>query len=263
MATPQYILGRGLVMMSKVDPVTNRALGWYPVLSTRSFTISTTSEKLPHYNYSTKGRPKDASVRISSEYTLNFSVDDISLANLSMFFGAEGETITQASATAIAVNIANPKPGLTYFLGEGASNVMGDKEISNLTLTAGATALVEDTDYTVDVINGSVSFIEGGAVTAATASVTGTYDRAQATFSRFLSADDDKMLAIKFISDNNGNDPDSAEAQGVWKLPRVLISPDGGFDLIGDDWQTLTFTGEILKFGTMAEVYRDGRAVTL
>lgn len=260
---PLAILGRGVVWCSEVDPQTNRPLGWYPVLSTKTFTISVASEKLPHYNYSTRGRPKDASVRISTDYTLSWSVDDMNVANVARFFGASGETVTQAAATGIAINIANPRPGITYFLGEGGLNVMGDKNISDVVLTAGATPLVVELDYTVDLVNGSVTFVEGGAVTAATPAVTGTYNREQSTFSRFLSAAEDKILAIRFISDNNGNAPDAADAQEEWLMPRVAVSPDGGLDLISDDWRTLTYSGEILKFGTRAEIYRDGRPVTV
>ena len=260
MSTPLVRLGRGVVWMSLVDSRTNRALGWYPVLSTTAFSISATVEKLPHYNYSTKGRPKDASLLTAKDYVNNFTVDDINPQMMAMFFGADGsETVTQSAATAIAISISNPLPGMTYFLGETATSVMGDKNVSNVVITAGPTALVEDTDYTVDLVNGSISFLEGGAVTSSTASVTGTYDRAAASFSRFISSDKEILVSIRFITDNNTNDPDNPEANEVWKLPRVSLAPDGSFDLLGDEWQSMTFSGEVLKFGTLAEVYRDGK----
>jgi hypothetical protein len=48
----------------------------------------------------------------------------------------------------------------------------------------------------------------------------------------------EKEYALKFVS-NNPAGPDQ-----IWELWRVKLSPNGAFSLIGEEWSTLSFTGE-------------------
>lgn len=48
----------------------------------------------------------------------------------------------------------------------------------------------------------------------------------------------DKEYALKFVSNN------PAGPNQIWELWKVKLSPNGAFSLIGDEWATLSFTGE-------------------
>ena len=51
----------------------------------------------------------------------------------------------------------------------------------------------------------------------------------------------DREFAIRFVTDNPAG-PDE-----TWNFWRVTLSPNGPFSLIGDEWSTLSFTGEGLS----------------
>jgi hypothetical protein len=48
----------------------------------------------------------------------------------------------------------------------------------------------------------------------------------------------DKEYSIKFVS-NNAAGPDE-----TWEFHRLKLAPNGAFSLIGDEWLTLSFSGE-------------------
>lgn len=54
----------------------------------------------------------------------------------------------------------------------------------------------------------------------------------------------DQEFGIKFVSDN------PAGPNQTWEFWKCKLSPDGAFSLIGDDWVTLSFTGEGLDDST-------------
>lgn len=51
----------------------------------------------------------------------------------------------------------------------------------------------------------------------------------------------DKEYALKFVSDNPYGPNE------VWEFWKVQLSPGGAFSLIGDEWSTLSFSGEGLS----------------
>jgi hypothetical protein len=51
----------------------------------------------------------------------------------------------------------------------------------------------------------------------------------------------DREFAIRFVTDN------PAGPNETWYFWRVTLSPNGPFSLIGDEWSTLSFTGEGLS----------------
>lgn len=51
----------------------------------------------------------------------------------------------------------------------------------------------------------------------------------------------DREFAIKFVTDN------PAGPNEIWYFWRVTLTPNGPFSLIGDEWSTLSFSGEGLS----------------
>ena len=54
----------------------------------------------------------------------------------------------------------------------------------------------------------------------------------------------DKEYALRFTSDN------PVGPNETWEFWRMTLAPDGAFSLIGDEWQTLSFTGTGLADST-------------
>lgn len=248
-------LGRGRVLASEVDRLTNRALGYFEIMSPQSFSISANIEKLPHYDYTEAGRPKDAEAIIAKDWTINMSVDSFNRANLGLFFGSKPETHTQAEYTDRTETITAIMPGLEYELGVTNTDVMGVRNLTAATFTFEGAELEEDVDYAIDMSRATVVFYAGGAVTSG-GSVLATHSGEVSTITRVVAKGDPRILALKFESDNAYGE------NFVIKIPRVSLSPDGQMDLMSDDWSSMSFTGEVLKVRGREMLYRDNRAMT-
>jgi len=89
--SPQlYSLGRGILSIGEwvgtvapTDPA-----GYVDVGNCPSFEIEVTEEKLDHFSSRSGIRLKDKVVVLETGFNLNFSLDEISVANLVMFFRA-------------------------------------------------------------------------------------------------------------------------------------------------------------------------------
>jgi hypothetical protein len=111
-----------------------------------------------------------------------------------------------------------------------------------ITPTAGGSALVEGTDYEVDHVMGRIFVYATGSMVAGTdydldiaanSSATTTVDRVQAMGDSTIEG------ALKFIAENPADD----DVQVEYQFHKVLLSSDGDFSLIGDDWSTMTLKG--------------------
>lgn len=244
-------LGRGRVLVSEVDPITNRVSGYKEILLAKDFTVAVSGDRLPGYDYTVRGRPKDASVLISREYTASFGTESMDDFNVGLFFGSDAEDVTQAALASVTGTINAVLPGLTYFIGENEANQTGLKHLTSAAFTVGGTALDEDEDYTIDLVNGAVTFLAGGAVVSG-GNVGYTVSAPARTYKRVVSASEEKTLAMKFITDNEVGE------NRVYKFPRVILSPNDGFVLQSDAWSAPTFNAEILRFGAQHEIYCDG-----
>lgn len=139
-------------------------------------------------------------------------------------------------------------------------SIAGDADVNSATgeteITNSAIVLVQDetdtttyvagTDYEIDMslkddVIGRIKFLEGGAITdGATVHVTYGYDSpAYTEVQAFKNTQVEGML--RFVSDNPAGTQQELE---IW---RCSLTPAGDTAMIGDDWSTLGFTGEILK----------------
>lgn len=256
MEEKNLVLGRGRVLVSEVDRLTNRAFGFFEIMSVQSFSLNATVEKLPHYDYSVSERPKDGEAVIARDWTINMSVDSFNPENVGLFFGSKPENHTQAAFTDRVENLTAVLPGLELELGVTSSDFMGVRNLTDAVFTFEGAELEEDVDYTVDMLRGTVIFLAGGAVTSG-GTVIATYSGEVSTVSRVIGRGDPRILTLKYESDNAHGE------NFVIKAPRVSISPDGAYDLISDDWSSMSFTAEVLKVRGREMLYRDNRPLTL
>ena len=105
---------------------------------------------------------------------------------------------------------------------------------------------VAGTDYEIDITLsdddiGRINILEGGSITDLEV-IHVTYAYAALTYSNIAMFANTQITGkLRFVSDNPAGDQQELE---VWS---VSLTPTGDTAMIGDDWSTLGFSGEILK----------------
>lgn len=251
--TMNYTLGRGKLYFSAFRPGTTNPAGFEYVGHTTAIGITASTEKLDHWNMDSNVKFKDRSVTLSADFSMTFTTDHISPENVARFFLSENaERVSQADATGVSETITDIEIDRYYSLGVTESAPAGVRELKTVSVTVGGTALENEVDYRVDLENGLVYFIEGGAAVAGTDAVV-TYGVEAHTFDRVVSGSSNVRGALKFVSDN------ATGTDATIYAPCVELSPNGDFQLKGDEWQELSFNVSVEQLPGRAALYREGR----
>lgn len=248
-----YTLGRGEMHFGQYRPGTQIPRGERYLGNTPELGFSAEQESLDHYNSDRGVRIKDESVLLQLDYSGTFVTDNISPENLAMFFLGESLRHTATAATAQEDEFADVELGSSYQLGTSASTPSGVRSVENVVLTVGSTPLVAGTDYVIDLELGRFTLLEGAEDVEDGDTVKATYDVEASTRARVISRSMTIEGAMRFIAHN------PAGENLDYFMPWVKITPNGDFQLKGDDWQQLSFTLEVLKKGSLESVYIDGR----
>lgn len=256
MSVKQHTYGSGEIsfaafLASTQTPGARRYLG-----NTPEFTLTSEQENLDHYDADHGIRVKDDSVVTELTQSGTVVTDNINYDNLAMFFLGTTSTLTTASATGDIDNIASAQYG-TYQLGVTSVRPTGVRKVASVvvTNTAGDTTYAATTDYLVDAEYGTVTLLEGGAITAGSG-VKITYNVATSTRKQVVASNRTIEGALHFKSFN----PVGPKID--YFMPWVKLTPNGDFAIKADDWLTIPFSVEVLKKGDLAPVYADGQAVT-
>ncbi len=257
-----YALGRGQIMFDRfaanvdVDGDT-KGEGYRYIGNTPEVSISSASEDLDHYDSDDGVKVKDDSVQLTMDRSGKFTTDNIDVGNMALLFLGEATTKTQAAGVGIT-EILTLVPGRHYQLGESASNPSGNRVISNVAIGKGVsygTPVLTANNWQYDAALGLLYILADAAdIAAAGVECEIEYDRADVDREQIISGSQSIYGQIKFIAKNP-----KGTLRDVY-CPYVKISPDGDFNLKGDDWQTMSFTFEVLQRGALEGVYVDGRA---
>jgi hypothetical protein len=254
----QYVLGRGKVYFTRFNPGTKtpedgeRYIGNCP-----SINFSSSEDKLEHYSSEGGLKVLDAAVTLQLTRSGAFTTDNINLDNLALLVAGETSALTQTSGTALTQTIEGHKDRY-YQVGQTAGNPSGVVNISNVVITDNATGLVTLAagNYTVDLAKGRVYLKDDAADVVNGTLYKITYDVAAASRTLVVSKTDTVYGAIRFISDNGYG------VNNDYYLPYVKIAPNGDFNLIGDEWQQIEFSMDVLKLDSTTEsMYINGRPV--
>lgn len=253
-----YTLGRGQLHFGQFKPKTQiprgeRYLGNSPELS-----YNGTQDSLDHFSSDGGIRFKDKSVILQQDYAGGFSLDDINMANVGMFFLGEAAVLSvttrQGTDTITGVEV-----GFAYQLGTSETDPSGVRQVSAVTVTATAagggagTPAVLGTDYVLDPALARITVLEGSTVLTEGVVATVAYTVDASTRDRVISRGQSIEGSLRYLANNpEGDNID-------FFMPWVKITPNGDFSLKGDDWQVLPFTIEILKKGNLEAIYADGR----
>lgn len=255
-ATKQHTYGSGEVSFARFLPNTQIPGAFRYLGNTPEFALSAEQETLDHMDTDHGIRYRDDSVVTSQTMGGNIVTDNINQENVALFFTGTTGIITQASATAQVMNVAEVQFG-TYLFGVTNANPTGLRHITVASVTSDptGTTYVAGTDYVVDGISGTITFVEGGALEEGDPVIV-TYSAAASTRTQVISGNDSIEGALRFKSFN----PKGPRTD--YLLPYVRLAPDGDFALKGDDWLTIPFSLDVLRKGDLAAVYADGVAVT-
>lgn len=253
------VLGRGQVFFDRfADGTTNRQGERY-LGSTAAFSVSGESQELDHYSSEQGLRVLDESVTLQIDLTGTMTVENMTAENVALFFFGDSETASISAATGETEDFT-VIPGHYYQLGmtdtkpEGVENV--DTVAVVLDPVGANSTMSEGTDYEVDLQQGFVRVLEGGAATEGD-TIRVTYNIGAQTQSRVKSGTKLIQGAVRFRSYNG------VGGQRNFYMPKVTLRPNGEFQLKGEEWQNIGFNLQILQPGTaLSALLATGRGVT-
>lgn len=261
MASPQnYTLGRGKLHFAQFLPDSQIQSGFRYIGNTPSINMTSESENLDHYSSDEGIRNKDESVLLQLDRSGSFTTDSIQPANMAMLLLGDYSTVVTAAGTGTTTVIAGDtvKQGLTYQLGVSALAPAGARMVSNVEVANTATPATEyvaGTDYVVDTARGLLTILETatGGIPDGTG-ITITFDVGASERIQVVGGSKTIEGALMYVSAN----PAGQQFDYLW--PWVKITPNGDFELKGDEWQTLPFSFEVLSKSPLAPVYINGQA---
>ena len=270
--TQKYTLGRGEVFFNKFKPGTNIGEGERYLGNTPEYSLTNDVETLDHFNSDRGLREKDESVLLEISSSGSMNCDNISGENVALFFLGNLLTKSSTSVTAQKEVFTNWKRGLTLQLGTTDATPTGVRKVSNvkvgkaakaatLNLTGDISAIPGVTivdaagNYEVDLELGRLYLEPTSTEINGDIKLVVQFDVAAQSRDMVISSNDVVQGSLRFVSHNaKGENKD-------YFFPKVTLSPDGDYNLKGDDWQSMGFTFEALKLQGRERVYIDIRAV--
>lgn len=253
-------LGRGEVYFNVFAPGTDVGRGERYLGSTQAFSLNVETQQQNHYSMERGIRTKDESVTTQIDFMGNITADNIDHHNISLFFMGSRSTQAVAAATGATETFTNVLPGTYLQLGATATNPTGLRSttIDSVTRDPLGTPAVAtaNTDYVVDNALGRIYIVPGGAITAGS-TIEVTYDVAAHSFDTVVSGNDVLFGAMRFVAYN------AVGAQTDYFMPKISLRPNGEFALKGEDWQQFGFQIEVLKLGSLEQIYANGRPYTV
>ncbi len=237
-----YTLGRGKVSFSRFKFGTRIPIGFKYIGNTPEFSLTIESENLDHYSSDEGIREKDDSVPLEVSRTGTLTTDSMRSDNIAYFFFGTKDIVTQLAVAAADETFTDVEPGTQLKLGVTDSNPAGYFGINGASLTVekGVTVLTLGVDYTVNAKLGTVTLLEGGAIVKGD-DITVNYAVLPSTRDRVQSGSTPVEGAMLYEALN----PKGTNFH--YYLPYVKVTPNGDFNLKGDEWQTLPLSLEILK----------------
>lgn len=251
-----YTLGAGKLYFDRFDE-NDQPTGEYYIGNTTSLTGSTDETREEHYSSDEKERAKDASVVTQSDQTIAWTTDDIQPENLAMLWKGVYEELSVAARTAVVEEFTVMR-GRWYQLGTSPTSPTGARAVTFTTVTDDAATPVPIAagDYQTDPELGRFYISEDATGVQDGDVVKVTYAEAAHTRSVVISQGETIRGALRYIADNTAG----VNRDDYW--PLIEVSPDGDYEFKADSWSEMSFTAEVLKRGTYAKHYVDGRPVT-
>lgn len=249
--TKDYSLGRGKLYVAKLDVDTGLPTdaGYRDVGNVPDFSISIDIEELLHQSSQQGLKVTDKRVVTSQTMKLSIALDELSSQNMALFFSGDTDvSVTNPAVAGITTITQSGAAVLGQWLDIVDGNGVRCMDLDNADVdvfggVAGATALAEGTDYTLDLKMGRL-FLLSDAATANDGDIIKVTLAANAGAAAKLDSvvaltKSSEQLVLKFISENPANDDEQVEFQ----FHSATLSAEGDFSLIGDDWTQMKLSG--------------------
>ncbi len=256
-----YILGKGKVFFGQFAPGTRTVVSGQRYFgNTPEFNTTSESESLDHFDADGGIRVKDDSVPLELNRSGSFTCDHISPQNLALWFLGTTNLVTQGVLTSVVQSVPNAKRGARYQIGKSNANPSGVRGLTTVTASNTTTpaTLVEGTDFKVNLDTGGFEILPNAPNVSAlgTDTISITYSGTSITYHQIKSGSNSVIEGELFFEATN---PKGTRFD--YLFPFVQLTPDGDFELKGEEWQVLGFTFEALKLDDNTEsIYTNGRA---
>lgn len=209
---------------------------WVEVGDTDSLEVSVDRSYVEHYESKTGARNLCARGIDQTSWTMSMNTFDFDRTALARALVGTSSEVAGASITDEAFTV----------FGSGTTIFTDHPDISTVvvTNTAGITTLVADTDYTVNALQGSITFTATGLgkLTVSGSNKTGLIDYAYAAYDKVeANLVGEQEYAVRFAGINTVNN----EAV-IASLHRVSLSPASVLSLIGNEYASYEVTGLLM-----------------
>lgn len=242
--TARGFIGAGDVWLNRFDPTTSLPTGWVGPLEASKFSIKPNSElkELESKGRETYGQIIE-SVPIQKPAEFSMTLREANKDNITLMFMGEQATLSQGSGS-VTDQALNLKAGF------GTAVLHQNLSTSGLVLTSSpaGTTYVLNTDYTVNYRLGIITAVPGSALATAVAAAGGSglnllvdYSYTAIDGSRVRGAVQPQLRAwVKFDGKNFADG-----APVIAEVYEVVLTPEGEFDFLADDWNELPMTGRM------------------
>ncbi len=241
-STDNYQLGKGVVYFNRKDLVLGTYTGERDLGNAPSFSFNIALEKLEHF--SSRGGLKAKDKNIVSQITpgVSFSLDEVTADNLALLTLADIVTVNQPGATVV------DEPHKAH---QGMRVTLANRNPTSVVVkkAGGTPTYVNGSDYKIDTTLKDdkigriyiMTTAEGGDI-AENEDIVVSYTAPVLVYTKVAAFKQTQVEGfLRFVSDN------PAGLQQELQIWRVSLTPSGDTSMIGDDWSTLAFTGEVLK----------------
>ena len=256
------VLGRGRLFFDRSDS-DGKSTGERYLGNTPELNLTQDVTTLDHTASDYGVKEMDDQMVLQNTRSGSFITDNISIENVSMFFGGNEQTVVNTQQTDVkeVLNGNNPiRRGRFYQLGATVDEPqgMGNIDPANFELyyaAANASVVIGSGDlsavsgltllpagnYELEADTGRVYIEPDAPDLVASSKLYAQYNRKAGAVDMFITNDDSVRGALRYISDN----PKGLQMNYYW--PEVNLTPNGDYALKGDDWQQLSFNFAVLR----------------
>jgi hypothetical protein len=242
-----YKTGEGLVFLQPLGDLA-QAGQLFEVGDLDSLAVNAENTRKERYSSQVGPRELADSQLDTTKLSVSFTMLQMTAFNRALAVGAgTPNSLVQSALTAATFVIANAVIGGKYWIGTQGVTVTG--------VMGGATALL-DTDYEVDGATGMIHLLSKPEAATLTL-VTVTYNRKATLLS-------DKVFDAGFMSKPEAEyrmfirGTHAFGPKAFTLFNRVRLAPDGEREYIGEDYSTVSMSGEILPDDSVPYEYRFG-----
>jgi len=234
-----YAVGQGKVYIA-LRNAAGQVGGFEWLGDTDGLTINAAEEKLQFQESFSGNRVTAVDVTTSTDVTFSVAIRNIDGDNLATAYYGESAAVAGATVSGEVVRFFN-----------GKMTALRNPGVSAVTLAAGGTPLVLNTDFTLDAASGAITILPGSLVVAA-ATVAGVLGTAAYTHSgvasriKFLTS-----TAKEYVLRFEGKSQFDNKMQ-IATLHRAKPGLAAALDLIGTDVAVLTLEGAVLPDASQA-----------